>query len=372
MFYRLRGLLSNERGQILMLAVAILPIIIGMTGMAVDLGRYASARRDMQKAADSIALAAAQDLPDTSAAQTSGQQWAAKYGLDPSEYTLTITGGTTAPNAKIVISRNHDFTFMRFVGISSRSVGAQATAVKASFGGSNGIVPWSVTQATVDAASAGSLVTLKYDATGSNTGDFGAIRIDGPGAKVYDTSVSYGSTSFACAASAPNCTTGACPGIYPTTCAENAPECNGPDCTPQTGNLIGPTQTGVDFRMNNTSLACDTFAEAFGTPDASGKYHLATACNPWIDGPGKCQTQTSLCSRRVIMIPVVDGFGNGSSDPATILRFALVYLEGYDSGKCQGNSCEIKGHFVNADVDTSAIAGAYDPLAMVHFVRLSQ
>jgi len=372
MLHRLRQLLSNECGQILTLTVAILPILIGMTGMAVDLGQYAAARRDLQKAADSIALAAAQDLPDTSAATTAGDQWAAKYGLVASDYTLTITGGTTSPNAKVVINRNHDFTFMRFVGVSSKSVGARATAVKASVGGSAGIVPWSVTQATVDASSSGSLVTLKYDATGSNTGNFGAIRIDGPGANVYNTSVKYGSNSFACATSAPNCTTGACPGIYPTTCDENAPECDGPDCTPQTGNLIGPTATGVDFRMTNTSLSCDTFAEAFGTPDASGKYHLAAACNPWIDGPGKCQTQTSLCSRRVVLIPVVDGFGSGASDPATILRFALVYLEGYDSGKCQGNNCDINAHFVNADVDTSAIAGAYDAQAMVHFVRLSE
>jgi Flp pilus assembly protein TadG len=372
MFGPLRRLLANERGQVLVLIVGMLPIVIGMAGMAIDLGQFAAARRDMQKAADSIALAAAQDLPDTNAATTSGQQWATKYSLGGGEYTLTVTGGTVAPNAKVVISRSHSFTFMRFVGVSSRSVGAQATAVKASFGGSNGIVPWSVTQATVDASASGALVTLKYDATGGNIGNFGAIRIDGPGANVYNTSASYGSTSFACAASAPNCTTGACPGIYPKTCAENAPECDGPDCTPQTGNLIGPTRTAVDFRMNNTSQACDTFAEAFGTPDASGKYHLATACNPWIDGPGKCQTNASICSRRVMVIPVVSDFGNGASDPATILRFALVYLEGYQAGKCQGNNCDIDAHFVNADVDSRAIAGAYDAQAMVHFVRLSQ
>jgi len=372
MFGRLRHHFANERGQVLVFVVGLLPVIIGMGGMAVDIGQYASARRDMQKAADSIALAAAQDLPDTTAARTSGQTWASNYGLGASEYTLTITGGTTAPNAKVVITRSHSFTFMRFVGISSRSVGANATAVKASFGGSNGIVPWSVLQTTVDHSTSGAEVTLKYDATGENIGNFGAIRIDGPGASIYNTSAKYGSTSFACAATAPNCTTGACPGIYPTTCDENAPDCDGPDCTPQTGNLIGPTATAVDFRMNNTSLSCDTFAEAFGTPDASGKYHLANACNPWIDGPGKCATNTSICSRRVLVIPVVSDFGNGASDPATILRFALVYLEGYESGKCQGNNCDIQAHFVNADVDTSAIAGAYDATALVHFVRLSQ
>ena len=209
---------------------------------------------------------------------------------------------------------------------------------------------------------------MKYDATGANVGNFGAIRIDGAGASVYNNSVMYGSTTTACAVSAPNCTTGSCPGNYPNVCAETAPECDWPECTPQTGNLIGPTRTGVDFRMNNTSSTCDSFAEAFTM--LNGSYHLNPDCNPWLDGPGKCTTPTALCSRRVIIIPVVDTFGNGASQPATIQRFALIFLEGYDSGMCTGNSCEIKGRFVQADVNTGALAGTFDPTALVHFAKL--
>lgn len=369
---RVRRPCSGEKGQVLVLVMALFPVLIGMTGMAVDLGTYASERRSLQNAADSIALAAAQDLPDATAAQISGQAWAARNNVAAGTYTITVTGGTTAPSAHVTINKNHQFAFIRVVGINSSNVGATATAIKVSYGGSAGIVPWTVTQDTVDNSPSGGLVTMKYDATGSNTGNFGAIRIDGPGANTYNTSVMYGSNSYACAITAPNCTTGACPGIYPSTCAENSPDCDGPDCTPQTGNLIGPTRTGVDFRMGYTSTTCDSFAEAFGSPDASGNYHLAPACNPWIDGPGKCATSTSICSRRVIVIPIVDGFGSGASDPTTILRFALVYLDGYDSGKCQGNNCEIKGHFVRADVNTGALGGSYDPQALVHFAKLSE
>jgi hypothetical protein len=120
------------------------------------------------------------------------------------------------------------------------------------------------------------------------------------------------------------------------------------------------------------SQGCDTFALAFGSPDAQGKYHLDPDCNPWTDGPGKCTSDSDICSRRVIIIPVVDTFGSGASDPAEIQRFALVYLEGYDSGKCQGNNCEIKGRFVKADITTEALAGTYDAAALIHFVRLSE
>jgi hypothetical protein len=125
--------------------------------------------------------------------------------------------------------------------------------------------------------------------------------------------------------------------------------------------------------MNNTMAECDTFNEVFSAPDSlTGKSNLDPDCNPWTDGAGKCTSPTDSCSRRVIIIPVVDEFGSGASNPATIQRFALLFLEGYDNGKCQGNSCEIKGRFVKADINMRALAGIYDPEALIHFTRLSE
>jgi Flp pilus assembly protein TadG len=474
----LRFFHRRQRGQVFMFAALLLPVLLGMAGMAIDIGTYAGHKRHLQNAADSIALAAAAQMcvttcTDTAAATTAGNQWATKNNIDPAKVTLVFSGGTTAPKVRVSINSSHDFAFMRIVGIDSKGIGAAAASVKASFGGSNGIVPWSVTQDTVDAAGSGNLMVMKYDATGANVGNFGAIRIDGPGANTYQNSVMYGSQEYACAVTAANCTAGACPGTYPETCAENSSTCDGPDCDPQTGNVIGPTRDGVDFRMNNTSAACDTFEEAFPllsayrhvsdppalaaaldalpsgggklfsppqgplekqptdtptntpvpptdtpvptatntplpptatntplptstntpgpsptpsstntpgpsptpTPGAGGTgYRLNPDCNPWTDGPGKCANNNAgtLCSRRVIMIPVVDSFHAGASTPEQIQRFALVYLEGYDSGKCQGNVCEIKGRFVQADVNMSALAGAYDPQALVHFEKLTE
>lgn len=372
----LRIFRRRERGQVVMFVALLAPILLGMTGMAIDIGGYAGHKRHLQNAADSIALAAAQNLcavscTDTSAAIAAGNSWAAKNNISTSDVTITVTGGSTAPFVRATIQSSHSFAFMRIVGIDSKGVGATAASVKVSFGGSAGIVPWSVTQATVDAAGSGAPMVMKYDADGVDTGNFGAIRIDGPGANIYGDSVMYGSQDFGCAVTAPNCTTGACPGTYPDTCAEDSPTCDGPECTPQTGNIPGKTAIGVDFRMNNTSTACDTFDEAFASL-GGGKYHLNGDCNPWTDGPGRCVDNNpgTLCSRRVIIIPVVDTFGNGTSDPATIQRFALVYLEGYDSGKCTGSTCEIKGRFVQADVNARALAGTYDPQASIHFSKL--
>jgi hypothetical protein len=264
----------------------------------------------------------------------------------------------------VTITRSHEFSFISVLGFNDKDVSASAAGIKASYGGSSGIVPWTVTQATVDASGNGVLVTMKYDSTGAENGNFGAIRIDGPGANTYESSVKYGSSQYACAWGTPNCTPGACPGTYPDTCAETAPECDGPDCTPQTGNLIGPTRDGVDYRMDNAGSACDSFDETFDGPDSEGRYQLAPVCNPWLSG-GSAGT-------RVIIIPVVEDFGSGASDPARIVSFALVYLEGYEDGACQGNSCEIKGRFVRADLSAKALAGVYDEDALVQFARLAE
>jgi len=359
----------RESGQVMLLFVLLIPILAGMTGMSVDLGSYAGDRRKLQNAADSIALAAAQQLPDAASAQTIATSYANKNNIDPSRVTVTVTGGNVAPKVSVSITRPHNFAFLRMLGVTSTNVSAKAAAVKVSFGGSSGIVPWAVTQATVDGAGSNA-VTMKYDATGQNTGNFGAMRIDGAGAATYTTDVTYGSNSFVCAITAPHCVAGACPGAYPTVCAETAPSCDGPECTPETGNMVGPTRNGVDYRMTHTSSTCDSLDDAF-PKGTDGARHLAPACNPWTTGPGACATTTSMCSRRVIIIPVVDTFGNGASTPTTIQRFALLFLKGYE-GTCTGNSCDIDAWFVKADITTNALAGSYDPTAMIHFVKLSE
>jgi len=365
----------GERGQLFMVFALLIPILGGMAGMAVDLGGWASDRRALQNAADSMALAAAQELPDAAKAQTIGATWATKNGIDPTQFTISVTGGDVSPKVTVTVNRSHNFAFLRMLGVNSGNVGARAAAVKVSVGGNSGVVPWAVTSDTVNVALGGNnvspVITLKYDATGANTGNFGAIRIDGSGASTYEADAKYGSNSYVCAVTAPSCVAGACPGHYPDICAETAPQCDGPICNPETGNMTNPTQRAVDFRMNNTISSCNEFGEAFPTTDPdTGVYQLSQACNPWVNGAGYCATATSPCSRRVIIIPIVDDFGNGQST-VTFQRFALVWLEGY-TGNCTGNDCEILGRFVRADVTMNALAGTYDPGAQIHFVKLSE
>src|SRR4029078_10900853 len=99
------GFLRRQRGQVLMMTAALLPALPGMTALAVDVGGYADERRDLQNAADSIALAAGQELPDSSAATAAGNQWATKNHIDLSDVTISVTGGSTTPRVSVSIAR---------------------------------------------------------------------------------------------------------------------------------------------------------------------------------------------------------------------------------------------------------------------------
>src|SRR5437764_3732263 len=87
LYPRSRG---SERGQVIMLDALVLPLLRGMAALAVDIGGYSAHRRNLQNAADAIALAAARDLPNSTDAQTTANVYAAKNGINPADMTVTV------------------------------------------------------------------------------------------------------------------------------------------------------------------------------------------------------------------------------------------------------------------------------------------
>lgn len=343
----------GERGQVMMMAILLLPILLGMTGMAIDIGGYADHRRTLQNAADAAAMAGARDLPSAKNATDAAYAWGANNGIAAADMKVVVTAqSATNPNPKInvEITEGHTFNFVNVLGIKSKNVGAKAAAIKTSPGGSGAVVPWAITETTWKNAALGSTVTLKYDSNNVQNGNFGAIRIDGSGSSTYETSIKGGSTSYICAESVP-------------ACVDTSPVCSDVSvCPTETGNKVSGTRDGVDWRIANTDKECDTFGEVFTGP-VSGKYTLEPTCNPWTTG--------GYNSNRVIIVPIIKNLCNGSCD-VTVINFAMFFLEGYGSGKCTGNSCEVTGRFVNADANINALTGVYDPNSGLQFTRLSE
>src|SRR3990172_6073006 len=311
----------HQRGQVLVLVALFMGVLLGMVATAIDLGAFLADRRDMQNAADAIALAASQELPDEDEVQQAANEWALNNDIDPATMTVTITQQNlpTEPNPKVRVQLvdDHGFIFAKAIGIAEADITVAAAAIRTSPAGGDGIIPLSVTENAVLDATFGQPVVLKYDSNNITQGNTGPVRIDGPGSgnctssDSYCDGVEFGSENVVCAEGA------------------DATYCNGPylvDTEP--GNLVGGTRTAIDYRIDNTDDACDEIEEVFQddpTSSDSTVYAFDSDCNPFV-----ASRYTSL---RVVVIPVIEQLCNGSCE-VKIVDFALFFIEGYNTNGC--------------------------------------
>jgi Flp pilus assembly protein TadG len=149
-----RLFLADESGTYSIMFVAMLPVFLGMGGLAVDGALAFDWRAKLQATADSAALAAAIDLPDVGLARASAHAWAAK-GIDPAVHGIVlqdadlefgnwdqdtrefapIIGGGLPPDAVRVTLRRTDSngnavstTLLQIIGVSSWDITASAVA----------------------------------------------------------------------------------------------------------------------------------------------------------------------------------------------------------------------------------------------------
>jgi Flp pilus assembly protein TadG len=328
----------QETGQALVLAAFFMVAVLGFAAMAIDVGLFLHERRELQKAADAAALAGAQELPYSPGdAEQKAQEWATNNGIGAGELGSIEVSTTYVPDDTITVQVQRDvpFIFARVLGFSSDTMKADATARVGSPAGLGGVVPWGVLDEAIDVDEP---TILKYDAKNVFHGNFGALGIDGPGAKVYLETIEQGSET--------------------SLCSQGQDGCTDPTTDTETGNMTGPTGKGVEWRIDNTSSECDEFHEVF--QEVGDAYRLKGGCNPFL-GAGADH------SKRVVITPVIDELCQGSCD-VTILKFAMFFIE--ELGKCTGNDCEVTGRFVEAQADVGSLMGRLDPDGLISFVRL--
>jgi hypothetical protein len=315
-------------------------VLFGFVAMAIDVGMILHERRVLQNAADAAALAGAFELPDSPAlAGDQAQEWAKSNGIDlASGDELDISVSPDRTSVTVEVRRETSFIFGRVLGLVSTEVHADATARVGSPLALSGILPFGVLESAIDYGSGPT--TIKYDASNPSNGNFGPLRIDGNGSSVLEQSIKHGTQT----------------GV----CAQSQPACQDPTVPTQTGNTISATRDGFSYRFNNTSAACDEFTDVL-IPKGDGTYNVDPSCHPFASD-----------SLRLVLIPVIDNFPNGTSQPVTIKYFTAMFLNSMSQSKCTGNSCEITGTFVKTvfDPTSDATFGIYDPASGIEFVRL--
>jgi Flp pilus assembly protein TadG len=124
----------------------LLPILMGMAGLAIDVGSWYRAHRALQAQADAAALAGAQELPDSTAGASSQ---AIAYATK-NNYTLTSAGISFASvdqaNDSITVKASDSAPtfFTKLFGLNSVSLKAQATAKTSLMGQARYVAPITV------------------------------------------------------------------------------------------------------------------------------------------------------------------------------------------------------------------------------------
>jgi len=425
----------NERGVSIVLVSVGMVFVLGMAGLGVDLASLYVGRTQAQRAADAGALAGAQEfvtLGCTSAAggtisgscQSLARERAIAVananlvaGVSPavtdSDVTFPSTS-TTDPQIKVVAGRDTSHSnamptfFVKIFGINSANVSASAKAEAFNPSGNSGSVgaqcikPWLlpncdqghttnptnpncpgysyfIDPSTNDIENKGlaptgvqgELITIKPGDPNS-----GATASS---SKFWPVFLPAGSVASEC----PSCASGGAGGgtgsgsLYRqniSCCNQNTITCGSNTVQPITGNMVGPTQQGVDCLIHQGGAkGSPTGMDAF---DPSSWTITAGSANPY-GLSGAIATSDSI-----ITIPIYDGtvLCPGSSCPATVTvdvkGFLQLFVE-YEDGSNQGNvltyvmnvsSCSNGGGGGTGGSGTTVASGGSSPIP----VRLIQ
>jgi hypothetical protein len=169
-------IMRNEEGQTLVLTALCMSAMLGFLALALDVGVLFRSKRLMQTAADSAAIAAAQDYmwnASSTSAQAAGQSASASNGFANNVNNATVTINTpplSGPNAgsagfvEAIVTRPVGTAFMGMFGLSTVSVSARAVA---------------------GAPTAGSACIWLMASSGPGLDVKGAYDIEAPGCGIY-------------------------------------------------------------------------------------------------------------------------------------------------------------------------------------------
>jgi Flp pilus assembly protein TadG len=121
----MRRRLTEERGSVIVFTAITLTALLAVCALAVDFGSWFTKQRHLQAAADAAALAGAQDLPDTSTASSTAENYASTNVSDLSSWSPTFPDSNTI---NVSLSENAPGIFSKFVGVNSETIHAHARA----------------------------------------------------------------------------------------------------------------------------------------------------------------------------------------------------------------------------------------------------
>jgi len=297
----------SERGQSLVLITVFMMSLLGMAAMAIDAGSWYQDRRHLQDDADAAALAGAAYIP--AGTQTSS----ATTNFDKNKMTGETATVTTPTYDSVAVSVSYPATsyFARLFGITSATITATATAkIQASGSVAHHVSPYAVLRSVYNNGAGTSLFTCSGSGSTSNCG-----TVDLP--------------------TASNTTGGSCTGSVYTGNSQNVSDALS-DLIDIGTLVVGGCLSPKPGAAQGSATVADGLLGTFNQDLRSlgnGTYEVIH--QSYDDAQG--------LPPRLIYVPIVDQFTQGTTGPWTITGFAWFYMTGSTGN---GSNRTIGGQFV--------------------------
>ncbi len=123
---KLLRILSNNKGTSIVLFAFTLTVVLGISALVIDFGAVSIEKSKFQNAVDACALAAAQELPDTSSAEDIALKYIEKNGFEKSDIAVTF-----ANSGKVIVIEGNltiNYLFAKILGFESATIKPLAKA----------------------------------------------------------------------------------------------------------------------------------------------------------------------------------------------------------------------------------------------------
>ena len=126
-------LLKSSRGSSAIIFALALTVVLGMSAFVLDIGLVMMEKQGLQNAVDAASLAAAQELPDTSAAIGAANAYIQLNGYMPSDINVTFSDLNKKVN--IAGTKTVNYIFAKVLGFNNTAILSDASAVTDKIGG---------------------------------------------------------------------------------------------------------------------------------------------------------------------------------------------------------------------------------------------
>lgn len=292
----MKAWIKNEKGNALILMALGLGIATAMCGVVIDGGHLYKTQSSLQKTVNATALSGAQELMNSEDEVSNVvDEVLDAHGESESLFNMDIL---EEQSVRVELERPTEVFFSSLFGVETVDISAEANVEVAAVGEATGAAPFGINEETDLVFN--ETYDLKVDSGDSTGGNFGILALEGKGAKTYEDTLKTG---------------------------YDEPLRVGEVVNTQTGNISGPTERGVNHRIDNC-------------PDG-GIYDR------------DCD--------RIMLIPVYAPVGNKDNYREVEIRgFAYFYLE----ERMSKNDDSVQGRFIKrvgsgTIVEGSASRGAY-------------